>query len=70
MRIPSRTVAAKFLGERKMGAGSRGLSLPLLRFDISGERSQICDIMKTATIRDLRYDFGKIEAWLAGGKTS
>lgn len=24
--------------------------------------------MKTATIRDLRYDFAKIEAWLAGGE--
>jgi len=24
--------------------------------------------MKTATIRDLRYDFKKIEAWLAGGE--
>lgn len=24
--------------------------------------------MKTATIRDLRYDFGKIEAWLASGE--
>jgi antitoxin (DNA-binding transcriptional repressor) of toxin-antitoxin stability system len=23
--------------------------------------------MKTATVRDLRYDFPKIEAWLAGG---
>ena len=25
-------------------------------------------IMKTATVRDLRYDFPKIEAWLAGGE--
>lgn len=24
--------------------------------------------MKTATVRDLRYDFPKIEAWLAGGE--
>ena len=24
--------------------------------------------MKTATIRDLRYDFSKLEAWLAGGE--
>jgi antitoxin (DNA-binding transcriptional repressor) of toxin-antitoxin stability system len=24
--------------------------------------------MKTATIRDLRYDFPKLEAWLAGGE--
>ncbi len=24
--------------------------------------------MKTATLRDLRYDFSKIEAWLAGGE--
>ncbi len=24
--------------------------------------------MKTATLRDLRYDFPKIEAWLAGGE--
>lgn len=24
--------------------------------------------MKTATIRDLLYDFGKIEAWLASGE--
>jgi antitoxin (DNA-binding transcriptional repressor) of toxin-antitoxin stability system len=24
--------------------------------------------MKTATIRDLRYDFPKIEAWLVGGE--
>lgn len=24
--------------------------------------------MKTATIRDLRYDFPKIEAWLEGGQ--
>ena len=24
--------------------------------------------MKTATIRDLRYDFPKIEAWLEGGE--
>lgn len=24
--------------------------------------------MKTATIRDLRYDFGKIESWLASGE--
>ena len=24
--------------------------------------------MKTATIRDLRYDFPKIEAWLKGGQ--
>jgi antitoxin (DNA-binding transcriptional repressor) of toxin-antitoxin stability system len=24
--------------------------------------------MKTATIRDLRYEFPKIEAWLAGGE--
>lgn len=24
--------------------------------------------MKTATVRDLRYDFPKLEAWLAGGK--
>ena len=24
--------------------------------------------MKKATVRDLRYDFPKIEAWLAGGK--
>ncbi len=23
--------------------------------------------MKTATVRDLRYDFPKIEAWIAGG---
>ena len=24
--------------------------------------------MKTASIRDLRYDFPKLEAWLAGGE--
>jgi len=24
--------------------------------------------MKTATVRDLRYDFPKVEAWLAGGE--
>lgn len=24
--------------------------------------------MKTATVRDLRYDFPKIEAWLEGGE--
>lgn len=24
--------------------------------------------MKTATVRDLRYDFPKLEAWLAGGE--
>ncbi len=24
--------------------------------------------MKTATVRDLRYDFPKIEAWLEGGQ--
>lgn len=24
--------------------------------------------MKTATVRDLRYDFPKIEGWLAGGE--
>ena len=24
--------------------------------------------MKTATVRDLRYEFPKIEAWLAGGE--
>ncbi len=24
--------------------------------------------MKTATVRDLRYDFPKIEAWLQGGE--
>ncbi len=24
--------------------------------------------MKTATVRDLRYDFPKIESWLAGGE--
>jgi len=24
--------------------------------------------MKTATVRDLRYDFAKIEAWLEGGE--
>ncbi len=24
--------------------------------------------MKTATVRDLRYDFPRIEAWLAGGE--
>lgn len=24
-------------------------------------------MLKTATVRDLRYDFPKIEAWLAGG---
>lgn len=24
--------------------------------------------MKTTTVRDLRYDFPKIEAWLAGGE--
>jgi len=24
--------------------------------------------MKTATVRDLRYDFPKIEAWRAGGE--
>jgi antitoxin (DNA-binding transcriptional repressor) of toxin-antitoxin stability system len=32
------------------------------------ESSQYCDFMKTATVRDLRYDFPKIEAWLAGGE--
>jgi antitoxin (DNA-binding transcriptional repressor) of toxin-antitoxin stability system len=30
--------------------------------------SQYCDTMKTATVRDLRYDFPKIEAWLEGGE--
>jgi antitoxin (DNA-binding transcriptional repressor) of toxin-antitoxin stability system len=33
--------------------------------------SQICDtppIMKTVTVRDLRYDFPKIEAWLELGE--
>jgi len=29
--------------------------------------SHFCDVMKTATVRDLRYDFPKIEAWIAGG---
>jgi prevent-host-death family protein len=24
--------------------------------------------MKTLTVRDLRYDFGKVEAWLADGQ--
>jgi antitoxin (DNA-binding transcriptional repressor) of toxin-antitoxin stability system len=24
--------------------------------------------MKTATVRDLRYDFPKLESWLAGGE--
>jgi prevent-host-death family protein len=24
--------------------------------------------MQTLTVRDLRYDFGKVEAWLADGK--
>ena len=27
-----------------------------------------CDTMKTATLRDLRYDFTKIEAWLKSGE--
>jgi antitoxin (DNA-binding transcriptional repressor) of toxin-antitoxin stability system len=27
-----------------------------------------CDTMKTATVRDLRYDFPKIEAWLRAGE--
>lgn len=27
-----------------------------------------CDAMKTATVRDLRYDFPKIEAWLRAGE--
>jgi hypothetical protein len=26
------------------------------------------NFMKTATVRDLRYDFPKIEAWLEGGE--
>ena len=30
--------------------------------------SHYCDTMKTATVRDLRYDFPKIESWLAGGE--
>lgn len=30
--------------------------------------SQFCDTMKSATIRDLRYDFARLEAWLEGGE--
>ena len=41
---------------------------PVASLDISQKVSQICDAMKTATVRDLRYDFPKIEAWLAGGE--
>jgi len=32
------------------------------------ERSQYCDTMKSATVRDLRYDFPRLEAWLKGGE--
>ncbi len=32
------------------------------------DASHKCDAMKTATVRDLRYDFSKIEAWLSGGE--
>lgn len=28
----------------------------------------IITIMQTLTVRDLRYDFGKVEAWLADGE--
>lgn len=36
--------------------------------DEGGDASQIFITMKTATVRDLRYDFPKIESWLAGGE--
>jgi antitoxin (DNA-binding transcriptional repressor) of toxin-antitoxin stability system len=36
--------------------------------DEGREASQIFITMKTATVRDLRYDFPKIESWLAGGE--
>ena len=29
---------------------------------------QIITIMQTLTVRDLRYDFAKVEAWLADGQ--
>jgi prevent-host-death family protein len=30
--------------------------------------NQIITKMQTLTVRDLRYDFGKVEAWLADGQ--
>lgn len=32
------------------------------------EFKPIITIMQTLTVRDLRYDFGKVEAWLEGGQ--
>jgi antitoxin (DNA-binding transcriptional repressor) of toxin-antitoxin stability system len=43
-------------------------SPPDFQLDTGLKRSQIFITMKTATIRDLRYDFPKLEAWLAGGE--
>lgn len=48
-----------------------GVGLAMLRGDGltgGGKCHKVPSQMKTATVRDLRYDFPKIEAWLEGGE--